>query len=117
MTLMWAAVVVSFVALASLVAYLRRHSRTKLFGAREDAEHEHTEYPVRRSFSNDCRGNRHPPRSAQASDRFSEIFKVDSWLLGGAQDAIEDLIRKKTAYIPPPLATIQDLLNWLSHEQ
>jgi hypothetical protein len=36
--------------------------------------------------------------------------------LGGAQDALEELILKKTSNRPPPVDTVQDLLNWLANE-
>ena len=57
------------------------------------------------------------PGQLRPSDRLDEIFKVDSWQLGGAQDALENLIRKNTANRPPSVTTIQDLLTWLANEQ
>ncbi len=126
MTFTWVAVVVPFAALAALIVYLRRRSRSKLFGMREDADLEKlramSNPNVPRPLFEDVFqtiaeeiGIR--PGQLRPSDRFTEIFKVDSWQLGGAQDAVEDLIRKKTENSPPPLDTIQDLLTWLSNEQ
>jgi hypothetical protein len=104
MTLMWAEVVVSFVVLAALIVYLRRRSRNKLFGMREDAHLEHLRAMSNMNVPNTLFeevfqtiageiGIR--PGQLRPSDRFTEIFKVDSWQLGGAQDAVEDLIQKK----------------------
>lgn len=126
LTLTWAVVVVSGVALAALIVYFRRHSRNKLFGAREDENLErlrtmsNTNVPlalfeeVFRSIAKEL-GVR--PGQLRPSDRLDEIFKVDSWQLGGAQDALENLIRKNTANRPPSVTTIQDLLTWLANEQ
>ncbi|UPG87601.1 hypothetical protein L2Y94_09690 [Luteibacter aegosomatis] len=57
------------------------------------------------------------PGQLRPSDKLDEIFKVDSWQLGGAQDALEDLIRKKTSNRPSSVDTIQDLVFWLAGEQ
>jgi hypothetical protein len=57
------------------------------------------------------------PGQLRPSDRLVEIFKVDSWQLGGAQDALEVLIRRKTANRPPSFETLQELLTWLASEQ
>ena len=126
LTLTWAVVVVSGVALAALIVYFRRHSRNKVFGARKDENLErlrtmsNTNVPlalfeeVFRSIAKEL-GVR--PGQIRPSDRLDEIFKVDSWQLGGAQDALENLIRKKTASRPPSVTTIRDLLTWLANEQ
>jgi hypothetical protein len=126
MTLTWAVVVFSGVSLVALIVYFRRHSRKKLFGSREDENLErlrtmsNTNVPlalfeeVLRSIAEEL-GVR--PGQLRPSDRLDEIFKVDSWQLGGAQDALEELIRKKTANRPPSINTIQDLLTWLASEQ
>jgi hypothetical protein len=125
MTLTWTVVLVPGVALAALVLYFRRNSRNKLFGAREDTNLERLwetsdmNVPlalfeeVFRSISREL-GIR--PGQLRPSDRLDDIFKVDSWQLGGAQDALEDLIRKRTENRPPSVTTIQDLLTWLANE-
>ena len=126
MTLMWAVVVVSFVALAILIMYLRRHSRSKLFGTREDADLDrlwamsNANAPLalfEEVFRTIAKELDVRPGQLRPSDRLAEIFKVDSWQLGGTQDALEDLIRKETANRPPSFDTIQDLVTWLANEQ
>ncbi|UPG88160.1 hypothetical protein L2Y96_12095 [Luteibacter aegosomaticola] len=57
------------------------------------------------------------PGQLRPSDTLASIFKVDSWELGEAQDALEVLIRRRTPNTPPPLVTVQDLLNWLASEE
>jgi len=126
MTLALGVVCVSFVALAALVVYFRRQSRRNLFGTREDADLErlwtssktNATLPlfedVFRTIGNQLGVS---PGQVRPSDRLAEIFKVDSWQLGGAQDELEALILKKTSNRPPPVDTIQDLLKWLANEQ
>lgn len=125
MTFTWAVVVVSGAAVAALIAYFRWRLRNKLFGAREDENLEclwatsNANLPlalfeeVFRSIAKEL-GVR--PGQLRPSDSLDEIFKIDSWRLGAAQDALEDLIRKKTGNRPPSVTTIQDLLTWLANE-
>ena len=125
MTLTWVVVVASIVALAALIAYFRWRSRAKLIEDKEDMGLETmrdlstTSVPlplfeeVFRTIAQEI-GVR--PGQLRPSDRLADIFKVDSWQLGGAQDALEDLIRRKTANGPPSVDTLQDLLMWLARE-
>lgn len=125
MTSTWFVVVASIVALSALVVYFRWRSRAVLIGAREDMGLESmrdmatTSVPlalfeeVFRTIAKEI-GVR--PGQLRPSDRLADIFKVDSWQLGGAQDALEDLVRRKTANRPPSVGTILDLLTWLARE-
>jgi hypothetical protein len=125
MTSTWVVVVVSIVSLTALVVYFRWRSRALLIGDRDDLSLETmrdmatTSVPlplfeeVFRTIAQEI-GAR--PGQLRPSDRLVDLFKVDSWQLGGAQDALEDLIRRKTANGPPSVDTIQDLLTWLARE-
>jgi hypothetical protein len=105
--------------------YFRKKSRIKLFGTREDADLEHlwassktnANFPLFEDvFRTIAKQLGVSPGQLRPSDRLTEIFKVDSWQLGGAQDALEELILRRTPNRPPPVDTVQDLLNWLADE-
>jgi hypothetical protein len=126
MTLALGVVFASVVASAGLIMYFRGRSRRKPFEAREDADLErlwassktNATLPLFEDvFRTIAKQLRVRPGQLRPSDRLAEIFKVDSWQLGGAQDALEELILKKTPNRPPPVDTVQDLLNWLANEQ
>jgi hypothetical protein len=126
MTSMLPVVTVFVIALASSMMYFRRRSRKKLFGTREDANLEslrtlsNTNAPLplfEEVFRTLAKELGVLPGQLRTSDRLADIFEVDSWQLGGAQDALEELILKRTIDRPPTLDTIQDLLTWLANEQ
>jgi hypothetical protein len=119
-------IAISLFALTGLIAAMRWHSSTTLLANREDVSLKRlqtlskTDVPsslfeeVFRAIGQELHI---PPGQLRASDKLDELFKIDSWYLGGAQDALEDLIRAKTGNRPPTLVTVQDLLNWLADEQ
>jgi hypothetical protein len=119
-------IAIVLLALASLIAALRWHSRTALLAHREDVNLERLQTVSKNRvpsplfeevFRTIGQELDIPPGQLRPSDKLDELFKIDSWYLGGAQDALENLIRAKTANRPPALVTVQDLLNWLADEQ
>lgn len=119
-------VFVSVIALAGLIMYFRQQSRRNLFGTREDVDLErlwassktNATLPLFEDvFRRIAKQLGVRPGQLRPSDRLADIFKVDSWQLGSAQDALEELILKKTSNRPPPVDSVQDLLNWVANEQ
>jgi hypothetical protein len=126
MTVTQIVVVASIVALTALIAYFRWQSRAEFIGSREDLGLDRlrgvsaTNIPpalFEELFCVIAKEIGVRPGQLRTSDRLVEIFKVDSWQLGGAQDALEELIRRTTGNRPPRIDTIQDLLTWLANEQ
>lgn len=109
-----------------LIVWLKRQARNALLGQREEIDLDRLRIlsglQVSSSLFNEVfctlgKGLGVRPGQLRPSDRFDEIFKVDSWQLGEAQDALEELIRAKTQNRPPNMRTIEDLLYWLDGEK